>query len=259
MPSRVRESIIEWIPHQVRNDKVVDSRQKQILTALIDEYIETARPVSSQVLAKKFNLSSATLRSEFANLTHQGYVGRPHISSGRVPTDKAYRWYIKNLQQTHEIAEPEKEYLNKQIQGRQDDRQLMQSLVRALAQMTNNLSFSLVDDDFFESGLSQLLHQPEFTDYELVLGVSQIFDMADQMMANLMQDFSDDEVNIFVGSEGPMRRLPYYSLLSSCYQLPTGQQGVMAMLGPKRMDYQRNIALLNYASQLLNSVSGLTG
>lgn len=232
------------------------TRQKQILTALIDEYIEIARPVSSQVLAKKFNLSSATLRSEFADLTHQGFVARPHISSGRVPTDRAYRWYIKNLQQTREIAAPEKEYLNKQIQGRQDDRQLTQSLVRALARMTNNLSFSLVDDDFFESGLSQLLHQPEFTDYELVLGVSQIFDMADQMMANLMRDFTDidNDVNIFIGSEGPMRRLPYYSLLSSRYQLPTGQQGVMAMLGPKRMDYQRNIALLDYASHLLNRI-----
>ena len=239
-----------------RNDKLIlmTTRQKQILTALIDEYIETARPVASQVLAKKFGLSSATLRLELVNLMEQNLVARPHISSGRVPTDRAYRWYIKNLQKSHEIAGPEKEYLNKQIQGRQDDRQLMQSLVRALAQMTNNLSFSLVDDDFFESGLSQLLHQPEFTDYELVLGVSQIFDMADQMMANLMQDFADDEVNIFVGSEGPMRRLPYYSLLSSCYQLPSGQQGVMAMLGPKRMDYQRNIVLLDYASHLLNRI-----
>ncbi|OIO47838.1 MAG: hypothetical protein COU83_02640 [Candidatus Portnoybacteria bacterium CG10_big_fil_rev_8_21_14_0_10_40_22] len=236
------------------------TRQKQILTALIDEYIETARPVASQILAKKFGLSSATLRLELANLMEQGLVARPHISSGRVPTDKAYRWYIKNLHQVSEIAEPEKEYLNKQIQGGQDDRQLTQSLVRALAQMTNNLSFSLVDDDFFESGLSQLLHQPEFTDYELVLGVSQIFDTADQIMANLMRDFTDidNDVNIFIGSEGPMRRLPYYSLLSSRYQLPTGQQGVVAMLGPKRMDYQRNIALLNYASQLLNSVNELT-
>ena len=234
------------------------TRQKQILTALIDDYIETARPVSSQVLAKKFNLSSATLRSEFANLTYQGLVSRPHISSGRVPTDKAYRWYIKQQQVPNEISVKEKQHLARQIGGAQDNHQLMQNLVRSLAQMTNNLSFSLLDDDFFESGLSQLLHQPEFADYELVLGVSQIFDMANQMMANLMQDFTeasaDNEVSVFVGSEGPMRRLPYYSLLSSRYELSTGQQGVMALLGPKRMDYQRNIALLDYASHLLERV-----
>jgi len=71
-------------------------RQKQILEAVVKEYIDTAQPVSSKVLCKKYKLgvSSATIRAEMKRLEQQGYLYQPHTSAGRIPAEKGYRFFI---------------------------------------------------------------------------------------------------------------------------------------------------------------------
>ena len=66
-------------------------RQKKILAAIIEQYAEVAYPVGSSLLAKVFNVSSATIRSEMVELEKLGFINQPHTSAGRVPTDKGYR------------------------------------------------------------------------------------------------------------------------------------------------------------------------
>ena len=68
------------------------TRQEQILFAIIEEYAEIATPVGSVTLAKLFNVSSATIRTEMARLEEAGYIAQPHTSAGRVPTDAGYRY-----------------------------------------------------------------------------------------------------------------------------------------------------------------------
>ena len=72
-------------------------RQKQILTAVIEQYAEVAVPVGSSLLAKVFGVSSATIRAEMAELEAMGFIRQPHTSAGRIPTDKGYRFYVNNL------------------------------------------------------------------------------------------------------------------------------------------------------------------
>src|ERR1700759_4551309 len=72
-------------------------RQQQILGAIVEQYAEVASPVGSNLLAKVFNVSSATIRAEMAELERLGYIGQPHTSAGRIPTDKGYRFYVNNL------------------------------------------------------------------------------------------------------------------------------------------------------------------
>ena len=81
------------------------SRQTQILKALIDEYIETAEPVGSDALDKKYNLgvSPATIRNEMVNLTKLGFLKQPHTSAGRVPTSGAMKFYIDQLMEEKQI------------------------------------------------------------------------------------------------------------------------------------------------------------
>src|SRR5262245_1759590 len=79
-------------------------RQKQILKAIVEQYAEVASPVGSQLLAKVFEVSSATIRAEMAELERLGFIAQPHTSAGRVPTDKGYRFYVNSLAEEKEIA-----------------------------------------------------------------------------------------------------------------------------------------------------------
>ena len=77
----------------------MDARQRDVLVAVIREYIDSAEPVGSRVLSKRHfpNLSPATIRNAMADLEELGYLVQPHTSAGRVPTDKAYRYYVDSF------------------------------------------------------------------------------------------------------------------------------------------------------------------
>jgi heat-inducible transcriptional repressor len=78
---------------------VLDQRLRQVLLAVIAEYVETAQPVGSRSVSRRHvrGLSPATIRNAMADLEEQGFLTHPHTSAGRVPTDKAYRFYVSVL------------------------------------------------------------------------------------------------------------------------------------------------------------------
>ncbi|MBE6037829.1 MAG: heat-inducible transcription repressor HrcA [Anaerofustis stercorihominis] len=82
-----------------------DERKYEILNAIIKDYIHTAEPVGSRTLEKKYNLgvSSATIRNEMADLEDLGYLVQPHASAGRIPTQKAYRFYVDKYMQVFDL------------------------------------------------------------------------------------------------------------------------------------------------------------
>jgi heat-inducible transcriptional repressor len=77
----------------------MDARHRDVLVAIIREYVDSAEPVGSRVLSKRHfpNLSPATIRNAMADLEDMGYLAQPHTSAGRVPTDKAYRFYVDSF------------------------------------------------------------------------------------------------------------------------------------------------------------------
>ncbi len=96
---------------------MLDDRKKKILQAVIDEYINTAEPVSSGTLVKKYNLkySSATVRNELAELEGKGYLDKTHTSSGRVPSEKGYRFYVDELIKDDNISLEEIKYIQSKL------------------------------------------------------------------------------------------------------------------------------------------------
>ena len=80
---------------------MMTERQAKILAAIIEQYAELATPVGSVLLAKLFDVSPATMRSEMAKLEEMGYLRQPHTSAGRVPTDKGYRLYVNSIAETN--------------------------------------------------------------------------------------------------------------------------------------------------------------
>ncbi len=96
---------------------MLDKRKKEILQAVIDEYINTAEPVSSSTLVKKYGLdySSATVRNELAELENIGYLDKPHTSAGRVPSEKGYRFYVDELLNEEDISIEEIKYIQSKL------------------------------------------------------------------------------------------------------------------------------------------------
>lgn len=82
---------------------MLTTRQEKILELIVREYIKTARPVGSKLLCHELKCSSATIRNEMATLEDLNYLEKTHVSSGRVPSEKGYRYYVDNLMQLNTI------------------------------------------------------------------------------------------------------------------------------------------------------------
>lgn len=121
-------------------------RQKRILRAVVETYVETAEPVGSKSILEHsdLNVSSATIRNELAELTALGLLEQPHTSAGRVPAPKGYRLYVNALMEEHRLSVQETERLNQalHLKMRELDR-VMDQAGRIVSQMTRYPAFAL--------------------------------------------------------------------------------------------------------------------
>ena len=101
---------------------MLDDRKKRILQAIVDEYVNTAEPVSSGAISKKKGLdfSSATIRNEMSELEKSGYLEKTHTSSGRIPSEKGYRLYVDELLKEDNISLEEIKYIKEKLQIKAD-------------------------------------------------------------------------------------------------------------------------------------------
>ncbi len=138
----------------------MDERKKQILRALIRDYVDVGEPVGSRTIAKKYDLgvSPATIRNEMSDLEEMGFIRQPHASAGRVPSDKGYRYYVDNL------MEPEDKLLTDEEQQQVADffdncaaelESLFQQSCKLLSSMTNYTAM-LVKPKLADSVLEKL-------------------------------------------------------------------------------------------------------
>ncbi len=81
----------------------MDERKNNLLKEIVETYIKTVKPVGSKALCSKFNCSSATIRNEMAYLEELGYLEKNHISSGRIPSEKGYKYYVENLMEAEKL------------------------------------------------------------------------------------------------------------------------------------------------------------
>lgn len=122
------------------------SRKRLILQAIIEDYINTAEPVGSRTISKKYltSVSSATIRNEMADLEEMGYIEQPYTSAGRIPSDKGYRLYVDSIMNQSTINAKEVEYIKKEFLetlGEIDD--LIKHASRLLSNMTKYTSIAM--------------------------------------------------------------------------------------------------------------------
>lgn len=119
---------------------LLNERKFKILKAIINEYLETAEPIGSRTLAKKYGLgiSSATIRNEMSDLEDMGLVSQLHTSSGRMPSEKGYRFYVDSMMQSRALTPEEALFLQRMIIGNiYQAEYMLQETAKALSRLTN--------------------------------------------------------------------------------------------------------------------------
>lgn len=232
-------------------------RQRKILEAVIKEYVDTAQPVSSGILNEKYKLvaSPATIRAEMKKLEKGGYLYQPHTSAGRIPTDKGYRFFINSLMRNRELTFREQEALRQGLLRDRETNRLMPKIAGLLADMSSNLAISgWLDADeaeFYKAGIGRLLEEPEFGFGNQLAGM---LDYLDKNIEELFDIVRDETLGIYIGEENPIKQMKGLSMIISGQRLKSGNRGLIAILGPRRMRYDRNIALIEYIKNLLEGI-----
>ena len=232
---------------------MITDRQEKLLSILIGQYIETPEPVSSKALVKSgpFSLSSATIRCEMNELEKAGYLIHLHTSSGRVPTTKAYRLYVDNLMADPAIYVPEitKRKIHKAItDAGSDPEELNRVVANIVSVLSDNIVVTNVKDSnhFYKTGLSSLFELPEFREFERVFNVANVFDHFERMFDKMENDFfgiNEDDITVLIGDESQIKNIKEETVILARYPLPNRKTGSMTIIGPKRMDYEKNIGL----------------
>ena len=161
------------------------ARQTQILKSLIDEYIETAIPVGSENLDKKYNLgvSPATIRSEMNVLTKNGYLKQPHTSSGRIPTPLAMKFYIDQLMEEKQMSLTDEVKTKEDVwDSRKDLDSLLIEATKVLADKTKNIAVAATDEGkIWRAGFSNIFLNPEFSEIETCANIFSVIEEVDKM------------------------------------------------------------------------------
>ena len=239
----------------------LSNRQQQILIATIEEYVKSADPVGSEELMREYNFpySSATIRSEMAELEREGYLYQPHISAGRIPTDKGYRFFVNYVtaKRLHKMNLEEQKHLEEElIKLRLREKLLARTLARLLASFSNNLAITglLEEREFFESGMKQLLTQPDFQNIDEICQIAEVIDYLDENITKLSKDLQPNKVKTFIGKENLFTESGDCAIVISQCILPSGDKGIIAILGPKRMEYKKNISLIEQVTRYFDKM-----
>lgn len=228
-------------------------RQKQILSAIIEQYAEVAVPVGSSLLAKIFDVSSATIRAEMAELERAGYIAQPHTSAGRVPTDKGYRVYVNNLVEGGDTA-PERRAeraLATRVQDGGLPERTIRNAVDTLVDLTHNLGLATIGNQLYMSGLSNLFGQPEFIGGAQV---QQVASLLDNLEPWLREAAPNEPLSVYIGSENPIGRTAGVSLVISRFRSPFSDHSYIGTLGPTRQSYRDVMTLVRHAGETLEEV-----
>ncbi len=121
----------------------LNERKRKVLWAVVQDYADTAEPVGSRTIAKKYNLgvSSATIRNEMQDLEDEGYLEQPHTSAGRIPSIKGYRFYVDWLMQPAPVSSEEKSMIDSMLLDHVTKvDEIFRNMAKAVSSLTHNLS-----------------------------------------------------------------------------------------------------------------------
>lgn len=232
-------------------------RQEQILNAIIEQYAEVASPVGSSLLAKVFDVSSATVRAEMAELERLDYITQPYTSAGRIPTDKGYRFYVNHLNDQSgrgniiaRRARTERA-LDARVQASGLPDYTIKNAVDTLVELTHNLGLATIGGRLYMSGLGNLFGQPEFT---AAGHAQQVARLLDNLEPWLNEAALNQPLSVYIGRENPIGRSAGCSLIISRFRSPYSDNSYIGILGPTRQSYRNVMNLVSRTGKALEEV-----
>ncbi|HEX3096016.1 MAG TPA: hypothetical protein VHQ20_02760, partial [Patescibacteria group bacterium] len=226
-------------------------RQAKILAAIVKLNCEGNMPVASRDLVEKFDfgLSSATIRNEMADLEKMGYIRQPHTSAGRVPTDEGFRYFVNQLMDRVKLTMREQESLRTEIlQLQAINADLGRRIAKVLSAHTAQASFAVFPEEISTVGLGKVLDNPTLP-AEDAREIAEFFDNIDEYADDMLANYGDKQPTAFIGKELKLSKRSDYTMIVTGVELQDGKKGVIGLIGPKAMQYQKNITLMEYITK----------
>src|SRR5436309_215766 len=213
--------------------KSLTERERQVLEAVIETYVQTAEPAGSRTIAKRFGMavSAATIRNTMSDLEEKGYLYHPHTSAGRIPTDLAYRVYVDSLMRLQDVSASDSHQIREELGGEHS---------------AGDASGVLL------SSAQLLAEQPEFQTKQQLQGLMQVTERRDVLREALVRRLGGG-LTITIGSEHQDPKLAPFTLVTSSYRAGP-LAGVIGVMGPTRMPYDKIVALVDHTSRLVGEL-----
>lgn len=236
---------------------MISERQKLLLAAIIQEFVETAEAVGSVSIVDKyeFDISPATVRNEMAELVRQGYLVKTHSSSGRAPTTLGWRYYIQELLDLIELDPTEEVEIRERLFHDRFNRPiLIRNAVSNLAQLSGLPSVAILKDALYFYGMSDLVDHPEFSNIRDLQRILLLFENPVLLEKIFTSHKGSGVIKVLIGEEMNYADFANCAIVFSDFRSYKNEQGNIAVIGPKRMDYAKVIPSVEFISQSLSNV-----
>ncbi len=237
---------------------MLTQRQKNILYHVVGSYINYGAPIGSKFIRNNtdINVSPASIRNDMHMLTKKGFLKQPHASAGRVPTDKGYRFFVDKILDD-DLQAPSyfggfKIFKNID-QGNTED--ILQKITKDVSQELDSFvsNFVPVFNRFYKFGFGSLINNL----YSELDDAGKEVDRASELLNNFDDYFmnfkKDPHLNVLIGKDLTFKNVNCLSMITINYNMK-GVSGAFALIGPKRMDYNKNINILTEAARQLNQL-----
>ena len=220
----------------------LDDRKKRILQAIIEDYVKFAEPIASKIIVERYelDLSSATIRNEMAALEELGLIEKTHTSSGRIPSDLGYRYYVDSIMSDTEKFD---EGIASSVSNFRNEEHDLDNISKILSYLTHYTLISSDDDNIYLYGRNNVFDYPEFRDFEKLRRFMYLLE-EEELIKGILKSYLDNDISIRIGCENLFDEVKDYSIITFGYQ----DLGTIALIGPKRMDYSK---VMNYIRYLL--------
>jgi len=238
---------------------MINERQKFILDKIVENYIELAEPISSEFLCQKhfLKIKPATIRREFQFLTKEGFIYQPHISAGRVPTDKGYKFFVDSFLKEKPKRSLKLNKITKELSWLKDSRlnpfSFFKRLSDSLAKFSSNLVLIRLRKPAIsiKSGWSKIIKEPEFEDSNFVKNLMILADSFEEETERFFEEEPFFHLKIYIGKESRLPKSQNFSLIMTRGKF-LKQECLISLVGPKRMRYIDNIRLMNSLLEILS-------
>jgi len=230
-----------------------ENRKKNVFRAIVREYLRSAEPVGSGTIVGRYRIdvSPATIRNDMAELEAQGLIVQPHTSAGRIPTEAGYRYYVDEFLRDDVIKEARHKELEAAVTEFENDMEAAaRKFAKTVASITGETAVVRIGSNAFLTGVSNLFDKPEFREGDLVREALRMVDDIDSIVGDIGRRMDvEGEVTVLIGDANPFGRA--LSSVVTVFAVPDVGEAVIGILGPTRMDYDTNVALMRYVRDRL--------